>query len=89
MKLCINRVILAGAIGRDGVEVRYNERGTAHASLCWCLPTWGRTAASMPPGYRVKSGAKAPKVLANSTLGNACASRASYAGRNAGSPGKR
>ena len=42
MKLCINRVILAGAIGRDGVEIRYNERGTAHANFMLVLTDVGQ-----------------------------------------------
>jgi single-stranded DNA-binding protein len=42
MQLCINRVILAGQVGRDGVEIRYNERGTAHASFMLVLTDVGQ-----------------------------------------------
>lgn len=41
MQASVNRVILLGAISKDGVEMRYNDRGTARATFMLVLSEIG------------------------------------------------
>jgi hypothetical protein len=43
MQASINKVFLLGEIGRDGVEVRYTDKGTPHAGFLLVLGELGAT----------------------------------------------